>query len=269
MAQTFECASCNRTFAWKPPLAGKRVRCKCGGTIDVPAEPPVLIEVESNSTEASAAVAVPPTAVPVARKPASSANADALMARLGRAPARVSHLNEQMLAEDRARSEALRRPSLLRDVLIPIVLIAAGLALAGYELTSATAKPAPSVAAAAPTILIRAVLAAGLMLLTVFLATKLADIALMGSFGQSILKLIGIAVGPMAVYGICTHMFGTTSGPALGTLISVVVFWLLFFALLRLDAKDTTIMVILTWIVVTASNYIAYKIDGARSNSWI
>jgi hypothetical protein len=32
----FSCASCNRTFLWKPQLAGKRVTCKCGAAIQVP-----------------------------------------------------------------------------------------------------------------------------------------------------------------------------------------------------------------------------------------
>jgi hypothetical protein len=31
------CAGCERKFAWKPQLAGKRVKCKCGQAISVPA----------------------------------------------------------------------------------------------------------------------------------------------------------------------------------------------------------------------------------------
>lgn len=31
------CGSCQRKFAWKPELAGKRVKCKCGQPIAVPA----------------------------------------------------------------------------------------------------------------------------------------------------------------------------------------------------------------------------------------
>ena len=40
MAQIVECSSCHKRFAFKSELAGKRVKCKCGGRIQFPAEPP-------------------------------------------------------------------------------------------------------------------------------------------------------------------------------------------------------------------------------------
>ena len=33
----FSCGSCNRIYVWKPALAGKRVKCKCGQMVQVPA----------------------------------------------------------------------------------------------------------------------------------------------------------------------------------------------------------------------------------------
>src|SRR4051794_22791540 len=33
------CPTCGKTYAFKPALAGKRVKCKCGGVIAVPAAP--------------------------------------------------------------------------------------------------------------------------------------------------------------------------------------------------------------------------------------
>ena len=35
----FSCPSCGRQFTWKPELAGKGAKCKCGATIKVPAQP--------------------------------------------------------------------------------------------------------------------------------------------------------------------------------------------------------------------------------------
>jgi DNA-directed RNA polymerase subunit RPC12/RpoP len=35
----FSCPSCGRQFTWKPELAGKGAKCKCGATITVPAKP--------------------------------------------------------------------------------------------------------------------------------------------------------------------------------------------------------------------------------------
>src|SRR5687768_12104129 len=36
----FSCASCRREFRWKPELAGKQAKCKCGSTISIPRTPP-------------------------------------------------------------------------------------------------------------------------------------------------------------------------------------------------------------------------------------
>jgi hypothetical protein len=36
----FSCDSCGKTFAWKPQLAGKRVKCKCGAAMTVPSTDP-------------------------------------------------------------------------------------------------------------------------------------------------------------------------------------------------------------------------------------
>ena len=36
----FKCAACGREFRWKPELAGKKAKCKCGATVQVPAADP-------------------------------------------------------------------------------------------------------------------------------------------------------------------------------------------------------------------------------------
>ena len=38
----FACPDCAKTFRWKPDLAGKRVKCPCGGKIEVPTADPAL-----------------------------------------------------------------------------------------------------------------------------------------------------------------------------------------------------------------------------------
>lgn len=37
MSGTFNCSACNRAYPWKPELAGKKARCKCGAVMQVPA----------------------------------------------------------------------------------------------------------------------------------------------------------------------------------------------------------------------------------------
>ena len=36
----FSCDSCGRSYSWKTELAGRKVKCKCGHVLEVPAEPP-------------------------------------------------------------------------------------------------------------------------------------------------------------------------------------------------------------------------------------
>jgi hypothetical protein len=42
---TFSCDACGKTYAWKPEIAGKRVKCKCGGKLTVPATDPAAAAV--------------------------------------------------------------------------------------------------------------------------------------------------------------------------------------------------------------------------------
>jgi hypothetical protein len=35
----FACPSCGRQFTWKPELAGRSAKCKCGATVKIPAQP--------------------------------------------------------------------------------------------------------------------------------------------------------------------------------------------------------------------------------------
>lgn len=39
MARMIQCGQCGQKYAWKPEMAGRPVRCKCGQRIDIPPEP--------------------------------------------------------------------------------------------------------------------------------------------------------------------------------------------------------------------------------------
>ena len=36
---TFSCNSCGKQYPWKPELAGKKAKCKCGAVLNIPAQP--------------------------------------------------------------------------------------------------------------------------------------------------------------------------------------------------------------------------------------
>jgi hypothetical protein len=41
----FSCGACGKTYAWKPELAGRRVKCKCGQPVSVPADDPATASI--------------------------------------------------------------------------------------------------------------------------------------------------------------------------------------------------------------------------------
>src|SRR5436190_18637605 len=74
------CPSCGKRYAYKPELAGKRVKCKCGGVISVPAPPPAAV---ADSAEAAPpgfddvdfgapAADAPATPMPLSPRPATA-----------------------------------------------------------------------------------------------------------------------------------------------------------------------------------------------------
>ena len=66
----FSCPACGRSFRWKPELAGKRAKCKCGATIDVPRADPGAARAAAPSKPAAGAKPPPPPK----RAPASEAS---------------------------------------------------------------------------------------------------------------------------------------------------------------------------------------------------
>jgi hypothetical protein len=45
----FSCPSCAKEYRWKPELAGKKGKCKCGGVLAIPASPPRAAEAEPDA----------------------------------------------------------------------------------------------------------------------------------------------------------------------------------------------------------------------------
>ncbi len=120
-AARFSCGGCNKTYAWKPELAGKRVKCKCGQILDVPQA--------TAQDEEDALYDLAPSEEPV--KPKRPA-ARPIPATAGATPAAQS--NSAMLAYQSAptgrdRMSAQTLMEMKRDVYVPVALLAAGVIL--------------------------------------------------------------------------------------------------------------------------------------------
>jgi hypothetical protein len=78
-ASVIICGGCARKFAWKPELAGRRVKCKCGEKISVAAEPAATREGKPQKSASGKPSAVVPKKSK-AEVPSDPADLDGLMA---------------------------------------------------------------------------------------------------------------------------------------------------------------------------------------------
>ena len=60
----FACQACGRTFAWKPELAGRSAKCKCGATVKIPSQPMAAGAAKAAAPRAAASAAAAPAAAP-------------------------------------------------------------------------------------------------------------------------------------------------------------------------------------------------------------
>jgi hypothetical protein len=267
------CPSCGKQFRWKPELAGKRAKCKCGSVIAIPAEPhPAPSPADEEEYDIGPAPqAAKPQAAPVhmEQQPGlSPAAAAAVLQRLGRTTAEVPRAKERLMDDGPSVEEAFK-PSIVRDFVLPSILILAGIALAFVEAMKAGQTPAPTVVAAIPVVAMKLVIGVGLVLGGMFLAVVAAEVCFIGPLWLTAFKLTAIAIGVASVYGLLTYALGESAGAAAGTFAAIVLYALFYLLLMRLDVKDTAICTIITFILVTAANYLAYKIEGARKDSWV
>jgi hypothetical protein len=93
---TVSCTGCSRSYKWKPELAGRKAKCKCGTTVQFPKEAPAAApreldlldppppppqaagEYDLHDTAKPAARSAPPRPAPVATGRRASADADCI-----------------------------------------------------------------------------------------------------------------------------------------------------------------------------------------------
>jgi hypothetical protein len=180
----FSCAACQRSYTWKPELAGKRGKCKCGQVLSVPQEPPQPDPPQDDLYDLADVPPVPVTKAPqTVMRPALAAGASGVPLEYQRAPTAREI--------ERSLSNTLIDPR--RDVHVPFAMIAAGviLYLSYYAIhynLGATGMIAASV---------------GLTIITLIETTLLVGFALViagplgvgfGGVGTTILKLAAIVV---------------------------------------------------------------------------
>lgn len=242
-AERFTCDACGKTYAWKPELAGRRVKCKCGSTISVPRE--------SAPQEPDDMYDLAPSDEPVKpKRPPTQAIPGAPTA----STARSAALAYQAPPTRRDPMSTAALLDMKRDVYVPAALLAAGVIaylacyafryhLTGYGI---------------------AVTSIGLLIMTVFKAVLMVGFALFlanplgvsfGGIWTATLKLGAIAVFSDGITTWVDLAVARMSGGAFGSgifgygmmsfPIAMGIYWVLLIYLFSMDSGDSWMVVIL------------------------
>jgi hypothetical protein len=265
-----KCSACGKSFSIAASATNRSARCPCGQVMLVPAKR--AAGADWNAEDDPYELSEEPAPQPVAAKPANRpVSKDEVLSRLGHtyiAQKKLGPDEAEVLAAER-RMEEMLDPSPILEVWIPLVLLAAGLVLNCVDIMWATHHPPRPPILGFFLATMRAALSTSLIVGGLFLSTVFLDVCIVGQFSRSILRICGIAIAPSALYGILGYAIGDVAGSATGVLVSIAVYAVLYHFLLNLDLKDTSICVLITWILITAVNYAAYKVQGAQTGSWI
>ncbi len=187
----FSCNSCGRKFTWKPALAGKKARCKCGVTIEVPAS----ITTPTVQDDLYDFVDAPPSELPrvavVAPPVAVKSETNAPTLNYLRGPSMKDRIQE-----NRRNNSMLSRP---RDIYAPVAMFVIGfLMILAWAVFSAEAGMIGAV-------IIGLLMFALTIVKTVVLVAVAFGIAAafgvnFGSFWTAILKLAAIVIFTEAMF---------------------------------------------------------------------
>jgi hypothetical protein len=259
----FPCTSCGKTYTWKPELAGKKAKCKCGNVMMVPAAPPAPPEEEDGLYDLAPADEPPKPKVkprvPLAPLPAKgpappsrspvAAPVAAVAAATARSPMLAYQRGPTQREKDRFSTATLI--DMKRDAYVPAALLVGGLLIhvAYYALRYQLG----------PTGML--LTGAGLSLVMVFKAVLLIGFALVmaGPLGVSFggIWTAALKLAAMAVFcdGVTTwvdagvdKMTGTRGGMFSGMLsfpVALCVYWVLLTYLFSMDPGDSWLVVML------------------------
>jgi hypothetical protein len=248
----FSCAACGKSFAWKPELAGKKAKCKCGKIIQVPKGAPKEAEDDLYDL-APGDGPLPPVSFSSSAAPVTPAAAAAPVPRVASAtayPGPVLGYKQGPAQRERDRFSTENLMDMTRDVHAPVAFMLAGFALyIGYYMFRFS-MPASGVA----------IVSMGLGIMMAVKAALLIGFALMvagplgvsfGGIWTAVLKLAAVAIfsdgcTTWVDYGV-DRMTGVGGG--FGIMISfpiaLGIYWLMLTYLFSMDAGDSWLVVIL------------------------
>src|SRR5688572_8139616 len=287
----FSCDACGKTYAWKAQLAGKKVKCKCGSPISVPAEDPALAEAPPPEFEDLYALAQGED-VPVAPPPIARAVGAPVLATAGAAPdlapapkaprkggvrpagggggggapaaggrpkmlgyAQMGGGRRRLADDDKDGSgDVFFNP--VKDVYVTAGLILLGTVLAFYVMMSDCGLDAGTGIVAVGILSVVNLL---LIVPAILLTVRLFDLGI-GPIGPGVLKLAACALAPAAIGEEIKTMFSGSLGSYIGGCISLAITFTIFMKLLDMDFMETLTCACIIWVIRT---WLIYLLLGA------
>ena len=247
---TFACPICAKRMKWKQELIGRRGRCGCGEVIVIPEAP------EEDLALAPAAVAQEEQSAPVRHQTAPAFDASRLVG-----------LKKPLAPEP---SEEIKPMPFALGVLAPIALIVVGVAVCFVDATyKGPGAPSPALSQIMLPTVLQLVLAVGLGIGAVYLASAFGGVSFVDPVWQVILKLCAVAILPGPVGGLVQHFVGGINGDIFCTFTTVGLYFGLFMLLFRMAIGEKAICVLAIWIVRVGVAYMAFRLQGAKMGSAI
>ena len=243
-AGQFSCESCGKSYRWKPELAGRRAKCKCGAVMLCPATEPGRQEDDLFELAPDVNDHAPPR--PVISATHAPIHAPPIAATASGVP--LQYHSPKSL--ERASGE----PNQLIDLWAPLFLI--GGAVAGEILAKfiETRGDPRGLAGAMFGLTIGIFVGTAFMVVGMWVAAKSRGLVL-GSPGTALLKLCAIAIAPSAAIDLLYIPLKLI--PLFGFLIAWVIGFILYFALIgalfELDQDDTWYCVMVIFLVKIAT----------------
>lgn len=251
-APMFSCNGCGKQFKWKPAIAGKKAKCGCGATLQVPAEDPsqprpVLgVEDESdlptfgqNQTDYADDYALAPPPQPRAVMPVAAGVASPVLNRSGAAPLSYDRGKAKRQREFDSNASFWGAPS-ERTSPIWVLCIAAVIAFGSvlYRYGSPTVISVYSIAI---------VISVGFMIGGAFLTAMMTGINF-GVLGLAIIRLGAICLVSEAIVGLVA-VIGNPILVLLSYVVRLFVFWGMMMSYFELTVKEVFVTVIITFIL--------------------
>ena len=237
VAGHFGCESCGKSYRWKPELAGRKAKCKCGAVTVCPQDEPGKVEDELFD--------LAPDLTPPKPKPRAVVAAQAVM--VPEADPAAATAKPALAYQPTAVAKEEMFGDKTMDLYAPVFLIAGSVAVEAIATTLNRGGYA-SFPAAMVAVCVDMVVTSIFILIGLLIAAKIRQIKL-GPLPSAILKLFAIASAPSAVMDLLRIPFRFI--PILGWLLVWVGGFMLYFALIGvffdLDQEDTwyCVMVIL------------------------